>query len=51
MPSYHQSRHRFDQSAKVDHVSNNMIESFNNQFDLYKSKPIMTLLGGEKKRL
>ena len=29
IPSYHWSRHGFDTNAKVDHVTNNMIESFN----------------------
>ena len=44
IPSYHWSKHGFDMNAKVDHVTNNMTESFNNQIDKHRCEPILILL-------
>lgn len=38
------SRHGFDKSVNVNHVTKNMTESFNNQIDEYRLSPILTLL-------
>ena len=44
IPSCHWSRHGFDMNAKLDHVTNNMIESFNSHIDKHRSEHILTLL-------
>lgn len=39
-----ESTYAFDINVKVDHVTNNIIKSFNSQIDQHKGKPLLTLL-------
>ncbi|XP_043714546.1 uncharacterized protein LOC122662909 [Telopea speciosissima] len=45
------SRHAFDQGAKIDHVTNNMTESFNQWIAPYRDKPIVNLIDQLKVQL
>lgn len=38
------ARHKFDEHVKIDHVTNNMTESFNAYVVKVREKPILTLL-------
>ena len=51
IPSCHWSRHGFDMNAKIDHVTNNMTESFNSQIDKYMCEPILTLLEALRRKM
>lgn len=42
VPPCYWSKHAFDKSTKNDHVTNNMIESFNSQLGISKQQPILT---------
>ncbi|KAK3221869.1 hypothetical protein Dsin_008894 [Dipteronia sinensis] len=44
IPSKHWSRHGFEESIKVDHVTNNITESFNNWVNPFRGMPVLSLL-------
>ncbi|KAL7219522.1 hypothetical protein ACSBR2_012558 [Camellia fascicularis] len=42
--AYDEAMHAFDGKIRNDHITNNMIESFNNWLGISRSKPILTML-------
>ncbi|TXG57639.1 hypothetical protein EZV62_015468 [Acer yangbiense] len=47
----HWCRHGFDESIKVDHVTNNITESFNGWLNQYRTLPILTFMEEYRRKI